>query len=246
MKITVKYLWPAVFGLILPAAAGATSVADLERQVRASDQARVQMQQQLDMMNQDLNSLSGRLEETNNAMADLQKKQQELFKQISDLTARMNQLQSGAKVPASTSANTAKEEVKPKPVQAAPAAPDEKNEYQKAVTLVMQDKNYNGAIQAFNAFIKKYPNSSLVGNSNFWLGDSYYKTNRLTEAKQCFLNVVKDENSVKRPEALYKLGLISVTENNTDYARKFFQLVVRDYAGTTTARLAENELKKLK
>ena len=136
--------------------------------------------------------------------------------------------------------------MKPKPVQTAPAAPDEKNEYQKAVTLVMQDKNYNGAIQAFNAFIKKYPNSSLVGNSNFWLGDSYYKTNRLTEAKQCFLNVVKDENSVKRPEALYKLGLISVTENNTDYARKFFQLVVRDYAGTTTARLAENELKKLK
>ena len=234
MKTTVKYLWPAVFGLILPAAAGATSVADLERQVRASDQARVQMQQQLDMMNQDLNSLIGRLEETNNAMADLQKNQQELFKQISDLTARMNQLQSG------------KEEVKPKPVQTAPAAPDEKNEYQKAVTLVMQDKNYNGAIQAFNAFIKKYPNSSLVGNSNFWLGDSYYKTNRLTEAKQCFLNVVKDENSVKRPEALYKLGLISVTENNTDYARKFFQLVVRDYAGTTTARLAENELKKLK
>ena len=159
MKTTVKYLWPAVFGLILPAAAGATSVADLERQVRASDQARVQMQQQLDMMNQDLNSLIGRLEETNNAMADLQKNQQELFKQISDLTARMNQLQSGAKVPASTSANTAKEEVKPKPVQAAPAAPDEKNEYQKAVTLVMQDKNYNGAIQAFNAFIKKYPNS---------------------------------------------------------------------------------------
>lgn len=246
MKTTVKYLWPAVFGLILPAAAGATSVADLERQVRASDQARVQMQQQLDMMNQDLNSLIGRLEETNNAMADLQKNQQELFKQISDLTARMNQLQSGAKVPASTSANTAKEEGKPKPVQTAPAAPDEKNEYQKAVTLVMQDKNYNGAIQAFNAFIKKYPNSSLVGNSNFWLGDSYYKTNRLTEAKQCFLNVVKDENSVKRPEALYKLGLISVTENNTDYARKFFQLVVRDYAGTTTARLAENELKKLK
>ena len=246
MKTTVKYLWPAVFGLILPVAAGATSVADLERQVRASDQARVQMQQQLDMMNQDLNSLIGRLEETNNAMADLQKNQQELFKQISDLTARMNQLQSGAKVPASISANTAKDDVKPKPVQTAPAAPDEKNEYQKAVTLVMQDKNYNGAIQAFNAFIKKYPNSSLVGNSNFWLGDSYYKTNRLTEAKQCFLNVVKDENSVKRPEALYKLGLISVTENNTDYARKFFQLVVRDYAGTTTARLAENELKKLK
>lgn len=51
MKTTVKYLWPAVFGLILPVAAGATSVADLERQVRASDQARVQMQQQLDMMN---------------------------------------------------------------------------------------------------------------------------------------------------------------------------------------------------
>ena len=71
-------------------------MADLERQVRASDQARVQMQQQLDMMNQDLNSLIGRLEETNNAMADLQKNQQELFKQISDLTARMNQLQSGA------------------------------------------------------------------------------------------------------------------------------------------------------
>ncbi|MCR4553844.1 MAG: tol-pal system protein YbgF [Succinivibrionaceae bacterium] len=254
MNFRLKYLGIVLFGLTLPSMAGATSVADLERQIRASDQARLQMQQQLDLMNQDLNDLIGRLEVTNNAINDLQKNQQELFQQISDLTARINQLQSGGVKPASGQNSTGRDtgakpdvrEDKPKPSSPSTLTPNEKNDYQKAVTLVMQDKNYNAAIDAFNEFNKKYPDSSLISNANFWLGDSYYKTNRLTESKQCFLNVVKDENAVKRAEALYKLGLISVTENNKDYARKFFQLVVRDYSGTTTARLAENELKKLK
>ena len=74
MNFRLKYLGIVLFGLTLPSMAGATSVADLERQIRASDQARLQMQQQLDLMNQDLNDLIGRLEVTNNAINDLQKK----------------------------------------------------------------------------------------------------------------------------------------------------------------------------
>lgn len=261
MSRFVKYFSLGLCGILVPLLASATSVTDLERQIRASDQARLQMQQQLDQMSQELNMLVGKLEETNNAMSDLQKNQQDLFQQISDLTARMNQLQtSGATATKTTptttntntnaattgSAKTANQEPTPKPVASLVVGADEKSDYQKAVALVLNDKNYNGAIDAFNGFIKKYPNSSLISNANFWLGDSYFKTNRLTDARQCFLNVIKEEKSGKRAESLYKLGLISATENNNDYAKKFFQLVIRDYEGTTTARLAENELKKLK
>ena len=56
-------------------AVNAASVSDLERQVRASEQARVIMQQRLEEMEMELNAANGRLEEANNAIRELQKNQ---------------------------------------------------------------------------------------------------------------------------------------------------------------------------
>lgn len=226
-------------------AVNAASVSDLERQVRASEQARVIMQQRLEEMEMELNAANGRLEEANNAIRELQKNQQDMYRQIDALKSQLanataSKPQNQAQPSQQQSSGDSRESVQ------APNDGSDKTAYQNAVNLIMVDKNYPGACQAFKNFISKYPNSLYLNNAYFWLGEAYMKQKKYTEAKQNFLVVIKDSSSNKRAESLYKLGVISNNEKNTDYARKFFSLVVRDYAGTTTAKLAQNELDKLK
>lgn len=223
----------------------AASVSDLERQVRASEQARVIMQQRLEEMEMELNAANGRLEEANNAIRELQKNQQDMYRQIDALKSQLasaasSKPQNQTQTSQQQSSGDSKENVQ------APNDGSDKTAYQNAVNLIMVDKNYPGACQAFKNFISKYPNSLYLSNAYFWLGEAYMKQKKYTEAKQNFLVVIKDSSSNKRAESLYKLGVISNNEKNTDYARKFFSLVVRDYAGTTTAKLAQNELDKFK
>lgn len=226
-------------------AVNAASVSDLERQVRASEQARVIMQQRLEEMEMELNAANGRLEEANNAIRELQKNQQDMYRQIDALKSQLanataSKPQNQAQPSQQLSSGDSRESVQ------APNDGSDKTAYQNAVNLIMVDKNYPGACHAFKNFISKYPNSLYLNNAYFWLGEAYMKQKKYTEAKQNFLVVIKDSSSNKRAESLYKLGVISNNEKNTDYARKFFSLVVRDYAGTTTAKLAQNELDKLK
>ncbi len=239
--MVLKKSFLVVCGLIwaIPSVWGA-SVADLERQVRASEQARIAMQQQLQQMDQDLSQMYGKLEEATNQIKELQKNQQDLYRTIDSLKEQL--AKANARVQTETPSNNTK------PSANVPSANDgsDKNAYQKAVDLVMVDKNYPAAIKEFKQFLEKYPNSSLVNNAHFWLAESYMKQNMFTESKQNFLVVIKDPSSNKRAESLYKLGVISGKEGNVDHAKKFYSLVLRDYEGTTTARLAQHELDKLK
>lgn len=244
MMLTRKILLCLFAGTALSVNAYATSVSDLERQIRASEQARIQMQQQLEDVSSELNMVNGRLEEANNTIRELQQNQQDLYRQLDELKSRVDSSPSKE-----VNNNKSTDTVPDSKVTEKPAPADssgDKAAYQKAVALIMNDHNYKAAQKAFREFIKKYPGSQLASNAYFWLGESSLKLNDITGAKQNFLVVIKDDKSNKRAEALYKLGVISLQEKKPDYAGKFFTLVLRDYPGTTTAKLAQNELNKLK
>ncbi len=239
---TIRNVLCLASGLFLSVEVSAASVSDLERQIRASEQARIQMQQQIEEMGTELNMVNGRLEEANNTILELQQNQQDLYRQIDELR---NQLSGGASVQQQVSKSDNGNVNNKKPEDISSNVGD-KEAYQQAVALIMNKRDYNGAKKAFTSFIKTYPNSQLLSNAYFWLGEASLKLNDSTSAKQNFLVVIKDNNSNKRAEALYKLGVIYLQEKNTDYAKKFFALVLRDYPNTTTAKLAQNELNKLK
>lgn len=230
-----------VVSSVISFSANAASVADLERQVRASEQARIQMQQQLQDMSTDLNMVNGRLEEANNTIQELQQNQQDLYRQIDELRSQI----AGK---GNVEVSSGKTEKTPTPTKKTVDTNgiSDKDAYQSAVSLIMNDKNYSAAHKAFTKFINNYPNSPFLSNAYFWLGEASLKQGNNTEAKQSFLVVIKDNESNKRAEALYKLGVISLQEKKTDYAKKFFALVIRDYPSSTTAKLAQNELNKLK
>lgn len=99
-----------------------------------------------------------------------------------------------------------------------------------------------GAAAAFNAYVVTYPDNTLTPNAWYWLGQVQYKQNDLDNARVSFLNVARFTSSTKRPDALYKLGLISKMRGEKDKAAAYFNLVIRTYPADTSSDLARREL----
>lgn len=99
-----------------------------------------------------------------------------------------------------------------------------------------------GAATAFNGYVTTYPDNTLTPNAWYWLGQVQYKLNDLDNARVSFLNVARFTSSTKRPDALYKLGLISKMRGEKDKAEAYFNLVIRTYPADTSSDLARREL----
>lgn len=80
-------------------------------------------------------------------------------------------------------------------------------EYDDAFALLRQNK-YDDAINAFNAFLQKYPENDLSGNVYFWVGEAYYVQENFEKASlqyaRGFQNFPKGN---KAADSLLKLAL---------------------------------------
>ncbi len=121
-------------------------------------------------------------------------------------------------------------------------APTDKTAYKTAFELI-RNKRYDESIIALTQFIKKYPNSNLVGNAHYWLGEVQLVKANFTAAAAAFNTLLtKFPTHRKVPDAKYKLGLTYRELGDTIRAKKLLQEVVSNYAGSSTAKLAKAAL----
>lgn len=114
--------------------------------------------------------------------------------------------------------------------------------YQAAFELLKQGR-YDQASLAFRQFLAAFPQSKLADNAQYWLGESYYVTQKYKEALPEFEIVVERfPQSRKMPDALLKMGYCNYELKRYEAARKALQTVVQNYAETTAARLAGQRL----
>src|SRR3990172_6870201 len=67
--------------------------------------------------------------------------------------------------------------------------------------------NYDLAISGFKSYLTFYPKTSLVPNSQYWLGESYYGQRKYREAIREFDKLIKEyPDSAKVPAAMLKQG----------------------------------------
>ncbi len=102
--------------------------------------------------------------------------------------------------------------------------------------------DFAGAALAFRAYVTTYPDNTLTPNAWYWLGQVQYRQNQLDDARVSFLNVARFTQSTKRPDALYKLGLISRSKGEEEKAVRYFNLVISTYPADTSANMARAEL----
>jgi tol-pal system protein YbgF len=96
----------------------------------------------------------------------------------------------------------------PAPIQVAVSGTGSpKDDFDIAYGLVLQ-RQYDMAEQAFRQFLQSWPRDRMAPNATFWLGETYYRRAKYTDAIEQYLKVHKNFGSSRLvPDSLYKMAL---------------------------------------
>ncbi|MXR68491.1 tol-pal system protein YbgF [Shewanella sp. JBTF-M18] len=202
-------------------------VARLERIIKAKQAAEFEMQQRLDTLQQEVLDLRGLAEQQSYQINQMLQRQRQLYDDIANLSkAKTTQV---VAAPVASSSET--------------SSLGETASYERAVNLVLKERQYDEAIPAFREFIVQYPNSTYAANANYWLGQLLYNKGELADAAKAFNTVVNQfKESNKRGDSLVKLGMIAQKRNDNAAAKRYYQQVVSEYANSAAARIAKQQM----
>lgn len=132
------------------------------------------------------------------------------------------------------------------PSNTQPNVQEEQEIYQTAYNLI-KSKKYTDAITSLKDMLKKYPSGQFASNAHYWLGELYGLSGKSDQALTEFSTVVRDYSESPRvAEAQLKVGLIFASQSKWPDAKTALKKVVNHYPGTTSARLASEQLKQIK
>lgn len=118
--------------------------------------------------------------------------------------------------------------------------------YQNAYDLI-KDSKFDQAIAVLQKMLTKYPSGQSAANAHYWLGELYGLQKKRDQAAVEFANVINNyPDSPKVSDAQVKLGMIYAAQFKWPEAKSTFKKVMAHYPGTTSARLAAQQLKEIK
>lgn len=211
----------------------------LERMLEARGEQQSRISQQLTNLQREVSELRGITEEHAHQLAEVLERQRDLYQEIDRRVGDMR-ASGGSSEPVS---------VPTRDDMAGVSYSDDTSEneaYDRAISLVLEERRYDDAIPEFRAFISNFPNSSYLGNAHYWLGQLLYSRNDYSEAQRHFREVVENHpDSSKRADCMLKLGIIAQSEDNNDRARERYRQVIEEYPNSTEAGLARTRLNNL-
>ncbi|MDZ7425664.1 cell division protein CpoB [Serratia marcescens] len=219
-------------------------VTSLERISNAQGQLLNQLQQQLSDNQRDIDSLRGQIQESQYQLNQMVERQKQIYQQMDSLRQGGAQSASAAAGAAGGAAAGASSDAGGSaPAAATPSGGDENSDYNAAVSLALEKKQYDQAISAFQSFVKQYPKSTYQPNANYWLGQLFYNKGKKDDAAYYFAVVVKNyAKSPKAPDAMYKVGIIMQEKGQADKAKAVFQQVIKQYPTSAAAKQAKSRV----
>ena len=125
----------------------------------------------------------------------------------------------------------------------APNDPEAANVAYKSAYALIRKRQFDASVVALLAFVKNFPQSDLVGNAYYWLGEVYMVQGDASLAVVSFEYVIsKFPQHRKIPDALYKAGVAYQNTGNVDKANQLLQRVLAEYPESSAARLALEKL----
>lgn len=215
----------------------------LSRKLDSRNKAQTNIQRQLDQLQIEVNELRGVTELHTHKLGQVLERQRELYQEID---RRVNEVLETTSKAAATPITSTKAPVLNGTSNGYSNNLTENETYDRALNLVLKDKQYKQAIVEFRAFNKSFPDSSYAPNAHYWLGQLLFNQGELTEANEEFMIVVNNhKNSAKRPDALLKLALVAQKQNDNDKAISIYQDLLTQYPDSTAAKLAKPRLASL-
>ena len=94
-------------------------------------------------------------------------------------------------------------------------------EYESARSNFYSQK-YDEAIAGFQSFIQAYPESSLINDAIFFVGDSYYRKNELDQAYGYFDDIKDKSDFSKYSKVIYRLATIQSRRSKFEDANSYY------------------------
>jgi tol-pal system protein YbgF len=245
----------------------ADRVSRLEQQAQNQNQGGTSLVNQVQALQSQLQQMQGQMEELQHQLQEANDKNKA---QSADFDSRLGRLESGAGGAGANPGNAAPNNQAPAanaaPVQPPVAPPLAAGAGKAAPNAAPAAKGNNGAAQAayddafkslragdyvkssrdFRTFIQQYPDSPLLPNAFYWLGESYYATSNYPVALEAFQHLVSQfPQSDKVPDALLKVGYSQIELKQVDAGKATLKNVSAKYPGSKAASLAQERLRRL-
>lgn len=238
-------------------------------------QALVELSQKVESLTTELRALRGELEVVQNENAELRKQQAAALADFDRRLAASgtHAAQSAAPAPApapevattaavvastpvalppppATPSQAIPPQATPPSAAAPPVAPAEtttpEQRYGRAFDA-LKASDYAAAIAGMRDFIARHPEHPLADNAYYWLGQTHYLNRDYVQAIEAFASVgSKSPDSAKAPDALLKRGLSELELKRVEAARRSFNDVIARYPASEAARLAREQLQRLR
>lgn len=200
---------------------------------------------EIEKLREEIRGLRGQIEVLGNSIEGVSKRQRDMYVDL-DLRLRRFEQPGAAMTPGAAAASPATGADVPKVASAAPVAVDENDAYERAQGQ-RRIGDYQGAISAFQGFIRKYPKSTLAPRAQYWIGDSYFNLRDFRNAiasQQKLIAAYPDSTSV--PDALLNLASSQLEAGDAGAARKTMDGLVARYPSSDAAEKARRRLANLR
>jgi tol-pal system protein YbgF len=258
-----------LFGIPAQAQDSRLSLADrvsrLEQQAQGQNQGTA-LVNQVQALQSQLQQMQGQIEELQHQLQEANDKNKA---QATDFDSRLGHLESGAGAAGANAGNAnpppAANVAPPppavaptpaaagKPAAAAPAAGKGGAATNATAQAAYDDAfkslragDYVKSSRDFRNFIQQYPDSTLLPNAFYWLGESYYATSNYQVAMEAFQHLLTQfPQSEKVPDAMLKVGYSQIELKQVDAAKSTLKNVTAKYPGSKAAGLAQERLRRL-
>lgn len=212
------------------------------QEAQLKDQALLDLLREIENLKLEIARMRGQLEVLGNNIDVVQKRQKDFYV---DLDSRLRRLESPVvPVMPGTAAEATPGE---RPSGAATADTAAETRAYEAAQNLRRIGNFQGAIVAFQNFVKQHPKSALAPNAQYWVGDSYFNLRdfRLAIASQrALLSAYPD--SPKVADALLNIASSQAELGEIQAARKTMEEIVAKYPKSEAADRARRRLASLK
>ena len=205
---------------------------------------------QIDSLQQQSQMLSGRLEEMEYLLnkklkkyEENQQKNQERLDRMAIDTAALKKQAAGIDQYLNLEGGQSQKPMKPTASGTKPAS--DQTIYMDA-KKAYDDGRFEAARKGFQKLIAAYPKSQHADNSQFWIGETYYREKWYEKAILEYQKVIeKYPSGNKVPAALLKQGLAFVKIGETNNARLVLKELVAKHPSTNEAAIAKQKLEAL-
>jgi tol-pal system protein YbgF len=206
-----------------------------EARVDQLGKSQLDLANQLQRQSEEIARLRGQVETLTYELDTAKKRQQDFYLDL-DTRLRKFEPQAGgnAAVDPANGANSA-----------AAADPTRENKDYEAALNQFKAQKYKEAAWAFSAFVKKYPDSSLAPNAQFWLGNAWVAQRNCAKAIEAHSVVTtRYADSPKAADSWLAMANCQQEMGNPTAARRSLETVVAKFPNSQAADTARERLKK--